>query len=130
VTVTSNFVGVEWPAAWVAVHVTVVVWMRKREPDAGLQLTLGVASTRSAAVTVNVTFTPLVRLVCTVISAGTVRAGGVVSRTSTSKLARLVLPCVSVEEQLTVVCPRWNVAPAAGAQDTGAVPSRASGAGA
>jgi len=75
------------------------------------------------ALAVYVTFAPLVRSVFTVMSSGTVRAGGVVSCTSTSKLALLVLPALSVEEQPTVVCPRWNVEPEAGEHVTGSVPS-------
>ena len=91
-----------------------------------MQLTVGVGSTRSEAVAVNVTVTPLVRAVFTVMSAGTVRAGGVVSRTSTSKLELPVLPCLSVEEQATVVWPSRNVDPDVGAHVTGSVPSTTS----
>jgi hypothetical protein len=101
--VTWNVFELELPDESVAVQVTVVVWTRKSEPDAGLQLTFGAGSTRSVAVAVYDTFAPLARVVCTEMSPGTLRAGGVVSRTSTSKLARLTLPCVSVAEQLTVV---------------------------
>ena len=123
VTVTWNAFELELPEKSVAVHVTVVVWMRKTEPDAGVQLTFGAASTRSVTVTVKVTFAPLVRLVFTVTSAGTTSVGGVVSFTSTAKLARLVLPPLSVEEHWTVVWPSWNVDPETGAQVTGSVPS-------
>ena len=93
------------------------------QPDAGLQLTVGFESTRSVALAVYVTFAPLVRSVFTVMSSGTVRAGGVVSCTSTSKLAWLALPCLSVEEQLTVVWPSRNFEPEGGAHVTGSVPS-------
>src|SRR6266403_3501734 len=49
--------------------------------------------------------------------------GGMVSRTFTLKLASAVLPCVSVAEQLTVLVPRGNIDPEAGAQVTGTAPS-------
>lgn len=103
-------------------HVTVVVRTRNTDPDAGLQLTFGAESTRSVAVAVKVTFAPLFRDVCTEMSEGTVSAGGVVSRTSTSKFAWPVLPCLSVAEQETLVCPSVNVDPDAGVQVTGIEP--------
>jgi len=108
------------------VHVTVVAPTMKREPDAGLQLTVGVGSTRSVAVTEYVTFTPLARDALAATPDGTFSVGGVVSRTSTSKPAVLVFPAMSVAEQLTVVCPRWNVEPEAAEHVTGSVPSAAS----
>lgn len=107
-------------------HVTVVFPTRNREPDAGLQLTAGAGSTRSAAVAVYVTFTPLARDAFTVIPEGTLSDGGVVSRTRTSKLAVLAFPALSVAEQLTVVCPSRNVEPDADEHVTGSVPSTAS----
>lgn len=121
-----NFFELEFPAESVAVHVTVVVPTRKSEPDAGLQLTVGAGSTRSVAVAVYVTFTPPARDAFTVIPDGTLSDGGVVSCTSTSKLAVLVLPALSVAEQLTVVCPSRNVEPDAAEHATGSVPSAAS----
>jgi hypothetical protein len=117
--VTWNDFELELPEKSVAVHVTVVVWTRKTDPDAGLQLTFGLESTASVAVAVKFTVTPLFRDVCTEMSPGTVSAGGVVSCTSTSKLALLVLPCLSVAEHLTVVCPSANVDPEAGVHVTG-----------
>lgn len=114
------------PEESVAVHVTVVVLIANKEPDPGSQATFGAGSTRSVADTVKVTLMPDASDVCTVMSPGTVRTGAVVSRTCTSKLARLVLPSLSDEEQLTVVWPRGNVEPEAGAQVTGTAPSTAS----
>jgi hypothetical protein len=49
-TVTWNVFELELPEASVALQRTVVVWTRKREPEAGVQTTFGAESTLSAAV--------------------------------------------------------------------------------
>src|SRR5207245_2075170 len=97
--------------------------MKKLEPESGLQLTLGFGSTRSVAVAVYVTIAPPGPVASTAKSAGTVRAGAVVSWTITWKLALDVLPCASVEEQFTDVWPSGKVDPDGGLQLTGSVPS-------
>jgi hypothetical protein len=60
--------------------------------------------------------------------AGTVRTGGVVSRTVMLKLLVRLWPARSVAEHATVVVPSGNVEPDAGKQVTGSVPSKASAA--
>ena len=47
---TRNDFVLELPEASVALHVTVVVWTRKSDPDAGVQTSFGAVSTRSVAV--------------------------------------------------------------------------------
>ena len=58
------------PDASVAVHVTVVVVIGNRLPDDGVQLTVGLGSVSSVAVTTNATIAPA-GLLRTVMSAGT-----------------------------------------------------------
>jgi hypothetical protein len=55
--------------------------------------------------------------------AGRVITGGVASITVTVKVPLAVLPCVSVAVHATVVRPRGNVLPDAGAQETEAASS-------
>src|SRR5438094_56368 len=57
--------------------------------------------------------------------AGSVREGGVVSRTVTVKLPWAVLACVSVAVQFTVVVPIAKLLPEAGVHVTGRGPSHA-----
>ena len=96
--------------ASVAVHVTVVVPTGNSEPDAGLQLTVGLGSLLSVAVAENVTIAPAELVACVVMSPGTVRVGAVVSGggvaaevTVTVALALFCGVALSVHE--IVVCP-------------------------
>ena len=100
-----------FPCASVDEQFTVVVPSPNVEPDAGLQLTESEPSTTSAADTEYVTTAPAGPVASTEKLAGTTTVGGVVSRTVTEKLAVPVLPCVSVDEQFTVVVPSPNVEP-------------------
>jgi hypothetical protein len=72
---------------------------------------------------VKFTTTPLLLLAFTVMFAGNVSAGAVVSRTVTLKLPDALLPCASVAEQVTAVVPSGNVLPEAGAHATATLPS-------
>jgi hypothetical protein len=101
-----------------AVHVTVVMWpAAKLDPDDGLQVTGLDPSTRSMALAAKLTDTALEP--GTVIFAGRVNTGGVVSTTVTVNVPVEVLCRVSLAEQLTVVVPRAKVDPEAGRQVTG-----------
>jgi hypothetical protein len=111
------------PAASVAVHATGVVPTTKVLPDAGTQLTSTLPSTISVALAANVTARPDGAVARLVMSAGTVIAGGVVSRTVTEiAFGGDVLPVASVAEQFTAVVPMTNVLPDAGAQSTATEP--------
>jgi hypothetical protein len=125
-TVTVKLRLARLPALSVAEQFTVVVAMGNVAPDAGLHVTGSVPSTMSVADGVKVTTAPLAPVACTVIFAGTVIDGGVVSCTVTVKLAVPLLPALSVAEHETVVVAMGNVAPDAGLQVTGSVPSTAS----
>jgi hypothetical protein len=111
------------PALSVAEQVTVVVPDGNVEPEAGAQVTGTEPSTRSEAEAENVTTAPPGLVACTVISDGSVNAGGVVSTTVTLKEAEPVLPALSVAEQDTLVEPKAKVEPEAGVQVTGTEPS-------
>jgi hypothetical protein len=104
------------PWASVAVHVTVVVPTGKFEPEAGVHVGVIGPSTVSLAVAVNVSTFPDADPVLSVMSAGTVTVGGVVSCTVTWKEALLEFPAASLAVQLTVVVPSGNVDPDAGVQ--------------
>src|SRR4029077_11030999 len=98
-----------------AVQVTVGKPSGNVVPLAGEHVTDGCASHRSVAVGVaNVTLAPAPLVCSTTMSAGLVRAGGVVSFTVMVKLVVLVLPEASLAVQVTVVTPRGNVVPLAG----------------
>src|SRR5262245_13022415 len=92
--------------------------MCKMLPEAGVQVTGRLPSTRSLAVAANVTTAPVGPVASAVMLAGRVSTGGDVSTTVTLKLPEAVLPAVSVAEQLTVVAPRANVLPEDGAHVT------------
>src|SRR5581483_1276690 len=79
--------------------------------------------TASVAEAVKVTAMPEDEPAETVMSEGTVIAGAVVSRTSTSKGVVVVLWAVSWAVQVTVVWPRAKVVAEAGAQAAATVPS-------
>ena len=68
-------------------------------------------------------FTPDGPVASSVMLAGKVSVGGVVSWMVTFKLPLVVLPALSVAEQSTLVVPSGNVLPEAGVQDTVTEPS-------
>jgi hypothetical protein len=123
VTVTRNDAVPVLPAESVAEQVTVVVPTGNVEPEAGVQTGVIEPSTKSVAVAVNVTTVPEELGAATVMSAGTLTEGLVVSLTVTVNEPEAVLPRVSDVEQLTVVVPSGNVEPEAGVQLTDRVPS-------
>jgi hypothetical protein len=106
---------------------TVVIPIGNVEPETGTHVTDTEPSTRSVAEALKFTTTPNELDVLTIMSAGKVKVGGVVSTTVsvtvTSKLPLAVFVCESVAEQLTVVVPTGNVEPDAGKQVTGTEPS-------
>ena len=102
---------------------TVVVPTGNNEPDTGEQVTTRGPSIKSLAEVAKLTIAPEMSNAFTVILAGNVNVGGVVSTTVTVKLPFTVLLCESVAEQLTVVIPRGNVEPEAGKQATANGPS-------
>ena len=104
------------PAASVAEQVTVVVPSGNVEPDAGEQEAATEPDTVSVAEAEKLTTAPEGPVASTVILAGTVTVGGVVSTTDTLKLALPVFPAASVAEQLTAAAPRAKVEPEAGEQ--------------
>jgi hypothetical protein len=67
------------PALSVAEHVTLVEPTGNVEPEAGVQVTGTEPSTRSEAEALKVTLAPLGPVALTVMSAGTVTTGGVLS---------------------------------------------------
>ena len=78
-TVTVNVLLPVLPAASVAEQVTVVLPIAKVEPDTGKQVVVRAPLTASKAEAVKVTTAPVEPVACTVMSAGTVITGGVVS---------------------------------------------------
>ena len=70
------------PAASVALQVTVVAPRGKVLPEAGLQVGVRAPSTSSVALALKVTMAPVGPVASTVMSAGTVTTGSVVSGTS------------------------------------------------
>lgn len=95
---------------------TVVVPSGKVEPEAGVQVAARGPSTVSLADAEKLATAPEGPVASTVMLAGTVTVGGVVSTTDTLKLALLVLPAASLAEQLTVVVPSGKIEPEAGEQ--------------
>src|SRR5438128_1264186 len=85
--------------------------MGKVAPAAGVQFTVVAPSTASFADVVNVTTVPAELVAFHVPFARTVKSGGVVSCTVTSKLLLAVLPATSVALKLTDVLPMGNTAP-------------------
>ena len=78
-TVTVKLAEPVLPAASLAVQLTVVVPIGNVEAEAGLHVTGREPSTKSVAVAVNVTAAPAELVASTIISAGTVTVGEVVS---------------------------------------------------
>ena len=106
------------PAASVAVHVTVVVPNEKVEPEPGEQIAGSEPLAMSVADAEKVATAPLGPVASFVIEAGTVKTGGVVSRTVTVKVPWIELPEESVAVQDTIVVPRAKVEPDVGEQTT------------
>src|SRR5262245_57137804 len=109
-TVTLKVFVVVLPAASVAVTVTVVVPSGNVVPGC-FEYVIVTAETASVACAANVTTAPDALVASFVMSAGTVRSGGVVSRTVTVKVPLLELPAASVAVTVTVVVPSGNVVP-------------------
>ena len=84
------------------------------------------AAPKNVAITGSVAGMPVSVVAFARLSGGTTRFGGVVSRTSTRKLAVAVFPCASVALQVTVVAPRWKSAPLLGTHEGSTGPSTAS----
>ena len=107
VTVTSKNATPCSPPESVAAHLTVVVPTGNCESDGGLQIGVGAtASSRSKAVTVNVTFAPPGPMAWTEKLAGTVTVGAVfvgAARTVTVNDALPTFRALSVALQVTVV---------------------------
>jgi hypothetical protein len=115
-----------FPAASVAVHVTVVVPIGKVDPEAGVQTTGTDPSIASRADALKVAIAPAVLVAARVSFAGRVRTGAVLSPTVIVKLPEAAFPAASVAVQLTVVVPIGKVDPEAGVQTTATGPSIAS----
>src|SRR5688572_19943308 len=115
-TFTLNFAEPVLPAASVALHVTSVEPRPNVLPEAGTHVVGRLPLTMSNADAENVAVAPAGLVASVVMSAGTVTAGGVVSRTTTLKLPSAVLPELSVAVQSTVVVPSANVLPEGGSQ--------------
>jgi hypothetical protein len=105
---------------------TGVVPTAKAEPEAGVQVTGTLPSTRSLAVAVKDTVAGPRSPIVTVMSAGRLRAGAVVSTTVTVAVPVPMLPGGSVAVQVTVVVPIGNVEPEATSHDTATEPYTAS----
>ena len=112
----------------VAEQVTMVLPIGNIDPEAGIQVTGTLPSTKSVAVgVVNVTVAPEELTAFAVIFEIGETTGAVVSTTITLNVVGVaVFPAVSVLLQVTVVVPRTNVDPETGEQLAGNVPSIAS----
>jgi hypothetical protein len=116
-TVTLNDPDAVLPALSCAEQVTVVAPSGNVDPEGGVQVTGTEPSTRSEAEAEKFTTTPLApAAACTVISAGRLNFGGVLSTTVTLNDADPVLPALSVAEHVTLVEPSGNVDPEEGVQ--------------
>ena len=122
-TVTVKLPVLVFPCKSTAEQLTVVVPIENNEPDAGKQVTGTGPSTKSLAEAVKLTVAPEMLVAGTVILAGNVNTGPALSTTVTVKLPLPVFRCLSVAEQLTVVCPIGNNDPEAGKQVTATDPS-------
>src|SRR5688572_7421462 len=125
-TVTANEPMDVFSLSSVAEQLTVVIPRPNVEPEAGEQVTATVPATRSCAVAVNVTTAPAALVASTVMSAGRVRTGGVLSSTFTSNEPLVALARASVAEHFTTVVPMANVDPDGGAQTAEMSPSTTS----
>jgi hypothetical protein len=111
------------PSESTAEQVTAEVPSANTDPDAGVHVTETTPSTVSLAEAENVTIAPAELVASSVIFAGSVSVGAVVSAIVTVKPPLAVLPPESDAEQLTAVIPSANVAPDAGLQETETEPS-------
>src|SRR5579864_4775185 len=102
------------PLASVAVQLTVVSPIVKKEPETGTHVTAGFGSTASVAVAFQLARPPVGVVASATTDAGTVSDGAVVSRTVTVSVVCDALPCASVAVQVTSVDPSANNAPGAG----------------
>jgi hypothetical protein len=127
-TVTVKVPADALPALSAAVQETAVVPMANVLPEAGKQTTGTTPSIASSDDAAKVTVAPLAPVASAVTSAGRVSTGPIESRTITVKLPLDELPLLSVAEHDTGVAPIANVAPEAGVQLTGTMPSTASSA--
>src|SRR5262245_43790383 len=115
VMVTVNVPVPVFPCASVAEHVSVVEPTGNLPPElSGVHVAVSGPSMLSVAVTVNVSTLPVGSAVVSVMSAGTVTTGLVVSWTVTLNDAVDVAPKVSVAVHVTFVVPNGNVEPDAG----------------
>ena len=106
VTIAGNAADPTFPAASVAVQVTVVVPSGRNDPDAGLQSVVTAPSVSSVADAAKVTVAPAAVAAWAHASVGTLTTGGVVSPvTVTRNDADPVLPTRSVAAQLTTHVP-------------------------
>jgi hypothetical protein len=105
------------------VHVTVVVPTANVEPEAGVHVGVSGPSTVSVAEAVKVSTLPAGELDESVMSAGTVTTGAVVSTTATWNDAEPVFPAASWAVQVTVVVPSGNVDPDAGVHENDVTPT-------
>ena len=116
-TLTLNWPVPVFPCASVVEQVTVVIPKLKIEPEAGEQETGTGPSTRSVAVGEYVTIAvPELRVAGTVMSAGRLKTGGVLSRTVTVEDSEAKLLDASLAMHLTVVSPSGKVEPEIGEQ--------------
>src|SRR5688500_16924712 len=122
VTVTLKCAEPRLPTASIAVHSTAVVPIGNVLPDAGTHETPIVALTASLAEAANVITRPSAELASSLMSAGTVTNGAVVSRTVTLNADSAGLPAASSAEQTTFVVPSANRLPDAGRHETATAP--------
>ena len=127
-TVTVKVIVRVLPRVSEAVHVTVVVPIGKKLPDAGTQVTGRTPSTRSTAVGGGQVTNAPAPVPGTVMLPKPVITGGVVSTTMTWNEAEPVLLWESVAVQVTVVSTSGNMLPDAGAQVGVMLPSTMSNA--
>src|SRR5919109_913417 len=125
-TVTVNEAEPMFPAASVALHVTVFVPRGNSAPLAGVQVAASGPSTMSVAEAVKLNVAPVAPVASTVAFAGTVTTGFVVSATVTVNEAEPMFPAASVALHVTVLVPRGNSAPLAGVQVAASGPSTVS----
>src|SRR5262245_58663433 len=122
-TVILKLFDAEFAWASVAVHVTDVVPSGNVDPLGGAQFGATVPSRISMADAVKLTGAPEALVASTVMFAGTVTVGGVVSRTVTVNVLVPVLPWLSVALQVTVVVVAAKTEPLGGVHVTGRGPS-------
>jgi hypothetical protein len=111
------------PSLSVAEQVTVVIAIGKVEPEGGVQVGVRGPSIESLADAVNVITFPLGLVASSVMFAGTVTTGAVVSSTVIVNELEPVLLALSVTEQVTFVVPMGKTEPDAGTQVGVRVPS-------